>query len=57
MSKDSGIRSLFPGVVDEDDNVELDSCSDVSDNNDLFHVEAKFSEGPRTREDKDLSII
>jgi len=36
---------------------EFDVFSDISDNSDLFHVEAKESENPRTDEDKELEII
>ena len=39
-----------------DDDPELDELSDISDNSDLFHVEAKPI-GCRTDEDKDLSLI
>ena len=37
--------------------MDIDSCSDISDNSDLFHVAAKPSEAARTTEDEDLEII
>ncbi len=40
-------------VEDEDE----DAFSDISDNSDIFHVEAVSSEVPRTREDEELAIV
>ena len=40
-----------------DEVMEVDSLSDISDDSDLFHVSHVPSSVPRTREDKDLQII
>ena len=40
---------------EEDDGV--DDFSDVSDDSDLFHVEARNVGAPRTDEDKDMAIV
>ena len=37
--------------------LELDGLSDVSENSDIFHVEAEATEVPRTAEDRDLERI
>ena len=38
------------------DDQDIDEFSDISDNSDVFHVEAIPSQEPRTDEDKDLRI-
>ena len=45
------------GLAEKDADMDIDSCSDISDNSDLFHVAAKPSEAARTTEDEDLEII
>ena len=42
------------GLPEEED---LENFSDISDNSDLFHVEAKATEVPRTDEDLDMAIV
>ena len=42
---------------ENDKEEDLESLSGVSDNSDLFHVEARATPGPRTVEDEDLAII
>ena len=49
--------ATWTGPAEEDADMDIDSCSDISDNSDLFHVAVKPSEAARTTEDEDLEII
>ncbi len=43
--------------MEKDQNGDLESLSDISDNSDLFHVSATTFSHPRTLEDKDMAVI
>ena len=52
---------LHAAAVGADENQseeeDLENFIDISDNSDLFHVQAKATEEPRTDEDKDMAIV
>ena len=42
---------------DQSEEEDLENFSDISDNSDLFHVEAEATEVPRTDEDQEMAIV